>query len=263
MNQIKPVKMSGTKAWAILGIVAVGVYWGSLSGESEYQSEWLELSPEERNELRSSRMKTVKNGEFRDQDYSGFRKESTPTSAFEVVKPGVVLHKATNLMWMQCSVGQTYENGQCSGYPARFVWSDTTSWKGKRRVKLEESVNNGVAPRDGMSVVDTYGYDDWFVPNLTQLLSISEKAANTPSINLEVFPNTPGSRQFDTPKGARGVKELNYLTRNLVSGMVKSVDFEIGGMHDAVDGYVRLVRRVQEKSTGKLDKNSKYLTQAL
>lgn len=96
--------------------------------------------------------------------------ESTGSHEFIVHEDGTVTHKETGLMWMQCSLGQTWNNGACDGDPTLMNWPDALSAAG-----AENFAN----------------HNDWRLPNLKELFSIIENQCYYPTINLTVFPNTP------------------------------------------------------------------------
>lgn len=95
---------------------------------------------------------------------------SAPAENFTVFGNGQVLDLSTNLMWMQCSLGQTWINGTCAGEAEPYTWKQA----------LELSVG--------------YSYNDstnWRLPNIKELSSITERSCTRPSIDLELFPATP------------------------------------------------------------------------
>jgi hypothetical protein len=95
---------------------------------------------------------------------------SAPAENFTVFGNGQVLDLSTNLMWMQCSLGQTSANGTCSGEAEPYTWKQA----------LELSVG--------------YSYNDstnWRLPNIKELSSITERSCTRPSIDIELFPATP------------------------------------------------------------------------
>jgi hypothetical protein len=40
------------------------------------------------------------------------------------VKDGLVKDKETGLIWMRCSLGQTWKNSTCQGNPGPYLWAD-------------------------------------------------------------------------------------------------------------------------------------------
>lgn len=95
---------------------------------------------------------------------------STPASDFVLDARGTVTHLKTGLMWMRCSLGQTWDGTSCNGFPSNY------SWQGA----LQE------ADKFNFS-----GYSDWRLPNKNELVSIVEVSCVDPTINSALFPNTP------------------------------------------------------------------------
>ncbi|NMR24406.1 DUF1566 domain-containing protein [Pseudoalteromonas sp. NEC-BIFX-2020_015] len=96
---------------------------------------------------------------------------STPSSDFTLHDNGTVTHNTTGLMWMRCSIGQTWEDESCTGDASGFTWQQALA-------------QNGTAYA---------GYSDWRVPNKNELASILEQRCYNPSINEAIFPDTPAN----------------------------------------------------------------------
>jgi hypothetical protein len=94
----------------------------------------------------------------------------TANEADFVLRPnGEVLHIASNLIFMRCSVGQTWNGNTCTDEPRPLTWQEA----------LQESQTN-----------TTNNLMSWRLPNVKELSVISERACVRPSINDTVFPNT-------------------------------------------------------------------------
>lgn len=78
-------------------------------------------------------------------------------------------NKTTGLMWMRCSLGQTWSGSACADSATLFAWADVPA----------VAVGSNFA-----------GYSDWRLPNRNELGSIVERRCYSPSINPVVFPNT-------------------------------------------------------------------------
>ncbi|WKD22978.1 DUF1566 domain-containing protein [Pseudoalteromonas sp. KG3] len=96
---------------------------------------------------------------------------STPSSDFTIYDNGTVTHNTTGLMWMRCSIGQTWQGESCTGVASSFTWQQALAQNG----------------------TDYAGHSDWRVPNKNELTSIVEQRCYNPSINGAIFPDTPDS----------------------------------------------------------------------
>jgi hypothetical protein len=94
---------------------------------------------------------------------------STPLENFTIHADGTVTDNTTELMWMRCTFGQGYKDGECIGNPAYFFWNEALN----TAEQLEYAT-----------------YSDWRLPNIKELLSIVEDRCSSPILNLDVFPNT-------------------------------------------------------------------------
>lgn len=97
--------------------------------------------------------------------------ETAPETNFTDNEDGTVTDNTTGLMWMRCSLGQTWDQTTttCTGDATAMTWQE--------------------------ALQATYGYEyagnnDWRLPNIKQLLSITEKSCVRPSINEDIFPET-------------------------------------------------------------------------
>ncbi|CAM5217515.1 Lcl C-terminal domain-containing protein [Alishewanella longhuensis] len=136
-------------------------------------------------------------------------------SDFIIHGDGTVTHKKTGLIWAQCSLGQSYVNGDCTGEASKHNWQEA----------LIAATQNYL------------GFSEWRLPNLNELQSLLESRCWSPSINASTFPATPNARYWTaTP----------YL--NEEDGAIPSfwyVDFDKGGIgnfYPSTHFQVRLVR---------------------
>lgn len=144
---------------------------------------------------------------------------TTPTSHFVIRANGTASDLTTGLMWMRCSVGQTWTGSTCTGVASTHTWQDA--------LQAAQSLN-----ADGGFA----GHGDWRLPNKNELESIIERRCWSPAINAAVFPGTPSTWFWSSssyavdPSGAW------------------NVDFDYGELDwfGKVDSYgVRLVRAGQ------------------
>ena len=97
--------------------------------------------------------------------------ETTPTNRFIQYDNGTVRDNVTQLVWMRCAVGQSWDatNEQCSGDPIKYTWQGALQYA------------------HGLIYADARG---WRLPNIKELASLVERQCARPSINIEVFDNT-------------------------------------------------------------------------
>lgn len=96
--------------------------------------------------------------------------ETTPFVNFINNADGTISDSTTGLMWMQCSLGQTWQAGQCVGDPDALNWQQA----------LQQAHGYTFASHDG-----------WRLPNIKELSTITERLCVRPAINETLFPNTP------------------------------------------------------------------------
>lgn len=95
--------------------------------------------------------------------------ETTPTTSFTDNGNGTISDLTTGLMWMQCSVGQTLQNGSCIGDASELSWQQALQFA------------------HGFEFAHLGG---WRLPNLKELSTITERSCVRPSINESLFPAT-------------------------------------------------------------------------
>ena len=78
-------------------------------------------------------------------------------------------------MWMRCSSGQQRQDQRCVGAADLFGWADAR--------RHADKVN-----RDGAAF-----FNDWRVPALRELATITDHGCENPRTNLAVFPGTPAA----------------------------------------------------------------------
>ncbi|MEJ2201866.1 MAG: DUF1566 domain-containing protein [Desulfuromonadaceae bacterium] len=136
----------------------------------------------------------------------------TPEVSFATHDDGTVTHRATGLVWMRCSLGQTWAGERCNGAAATFTWAEA----------LQGAARQTFA-----------GYSDWRLPNKNELESLLEEGCHTPAINAGLFPETPPDYFWTSSPYAA------------VAHGAWSVDFGYGSVNASVKSgklYVRLVR---------------------
>lgn len=141
---------------------------------------------------------------------------STPSSDFTLHNNGTVTHNATGLMWMRCSIGQTWQGERCTGVVRVFSW----------QLALTQNGTNYA------------GYSDWRLPNKNELASIVELRCYNPSINDAIFPDFPDkpNKSFWSSSPYANFSNDAWDV-DFYSGSVKDLS-KVGG------GHVRLVRAI-------------------
>ena len=96
--------------------------------------------------------------------------DATADSAqFTDLENGTVRHERTGLIWMRCSLGQTWDGSTCTGVPDELTW--------------EQALDMAFGFEYANSRL-------WRLPNIKELASITERSCVRPSIDESIFPNT-------------------------------------------------------------------------
>jgi hypothetical protein len=105
--------------------------------------------------------------------------ESANEASFVLRPNGEVLHIASNLIFMRCSMGQTWDANTCVNEPNALNWQQALS------LSMQTDFNDS---------------KNWRLPNVKELNVIAERACVRPAINDTVFPNTsPDDYWTSTP----------------------------------------------------------------
>jgi hypothetical protein len=96
---------------------------------------------------------------------------------------GTVTDVESKLMWMRCSGGQRWVGNRCASAAAAYGWADAQ--------RLADEVS-----RDGAAF-----FNDWRVPSLRELATITDRGCKNPRTNISVFPDTPAAPYWSsTPR---------------------------------------------------------------
>ncbi len=146
---------------------------------------------------------------------------TTPTEDFVLHGDGTVMHTRTGLMWMRCSLGQSWTGSGCDGSASGYTW--------RNALNAAQDVNH----TGGFA-----GHTDWRLPNKNELESIVEQRCWAPAINAAVFPNTPSLWSWSSSPYA----DYSYRAWGVffLSGHVSW-----GNKSGSGNGRVRLVRTGQ------------------
>ena len=85
---------------------------------------------------------------------------------------GTVTDPTTGLIWMRCSMGQTWDGATCTGMASSHTWDQASALTG---------------------TVTFAGQSDWRLPNIRELQTIVDRSVYNPAIDAVAFPNTPSS----------------------------------------------------------------------
>ena len=139
----------------------------------------------------------------------------TPTSRF-AINGNTVSDLNTGLVWQRCHLGASWNGSNCisDGSNLTYTWE----------AALSEADSNSLN-----------GHNDWHLPNIKELMSISEGVCEDPSINLEVFPDTPAAKFWTSTPRDYLPSYSKVRAANFASGYTSSAK-----MDEYL--YVRLVR---------------------
>jgi hypothetical protein len=152
----------------------------------------------------------------------------TQPGQFTINGDGTATDATTGLTWDRCSIGQTLDNGSCTGTVTQASWSAA--------LVTATTANNAIYK----------GFSDWRLPSKNELESLVDiNKATAPVIDSIVFPNTPASGTYwsSTPYGGptAGTAWNVFFEHPLVSFNVLSVQNAVrlvrgGAPADAFDG---------------------------
>lgn len=137
-----------------------------------------------------------------------------------------VLDKKTNLIWLRCSSGQVWSNGSCIGEPQRYIWTQA--------LKVAHDVGNG-----------------YRLPNIKELISLTEEACEDPTMNISIFPNTPSwffwsSTPISSKYSSNGAYSYDSWTGSIGYGSSGS-NSQYGAYSNWEKSYSNFVRAVRNK----------------
>ncbi len=210
----------------IFPFTPIGSFWTSSISTNNTETGWVVNfgdGANNLNELKKTNFIRLVRGE----NNLNRAKEYTPTVDFTDNKDGTVTHKKTGLTWQKCAIGQTWTETNCDGSANEMDYYDA----------IKQTSNLG-------------GHNDWRLPRISELTSITEFKNSKPAINQVIFPNTKGyfwsiSGSFFNPDSKD--KDLVVL-KNDSDNRRWAIDFNDGEMvkpaiNDTEDRQaVRLVR---------------------
>ena len=98
---------------------------------------------------------------------------SAPSGRFIDNGNGTVTDTATHMMWMRCSIGQSWTGSTCAGAATPMTWQAAMDAAGALNKQ------GGYA-----------GHIDWRIPRIPELAAIAERQCANPRTNITIFPNT-------------------------------------------------------------------------
>jgi hypothetical protein len=107
---------------------------------------------------------------------------TTPTANFTIHDNGTVTDTTTGLMWMRCSLKQTWDGNTCTGDADSYSWQEA--------LQVAQDINSGSSNADNDNAAGFAGHTDWRLPNKNELASIVEDSCPSMAINAALFPPT-------------------------------------------------------------------------
>ncbi len=155
--------------------------------------------------------------------------ETTPNEVFTDNGDGTVTQNSTGLVWMRCSLGQSWDGTSCRGSATGYKWHTA--------LQAALDINSGASDFDGDASAGYAGWRDWRVPNRNELESIVEERCARPVINAGQFPDTPSGEFWSS------VPFNSQYAQNRAWAISFDTGYTYGALKYYDTGmYVRLVR---------------------
>ena len=140
-----------------------------------------------------------------------------PLTRFQDNGDGTVTDVDSKLMWMRCPSGQRWVNARCTGEAATYNWVAAVR-------EADQISSNGEA-----------FFNDWRVPTLRDLATITDRGCKNPRTNLVVFPGTqPTAFWTSTPRPGGQAADRAFVLSFGAEGVMSALKDE--------RFYVRFVR---------------------
>ena len=110
---------------------------------------------------------------------AGIQPSTDESVNFETPPDGTAIDHGTGLMWMRCSLGQTWvqSTSTCTGISQKMGW--------------DKMIDINLFNKTGFA-----GKQDWRLPNINELRSIVEDCRSDPAINTILFPGTASAKYW-------------------------------------------------------------------
>ncbi|MGD8572685.1 MAG: DUF1566 domain-containing protein [Gammaproteobacteria bacterium] len=138
---------------------------------------------------------------------------TAPDHYYRSEKAGTVIDVRHHLMWQRCSLGQQWQDEQCTGEIQSLSFNEA----------IDEAQHDNTAD-----------YEDWRLPTIHELSTLSELRCYQPAINLAYFPNTPAGNFWTSTVFANN------------SAMAWLVHFQYAENHTAKQTFKAAVRLVRD-----------------
>lgn len=102
------------------------------------------------------------------QDINNNIPDNWPDERYELNNDGTLVDLFTGLMWKQCPEGMTWDEGACNGELAEYNW---------------------LTAHEAALQADYANHDDWRVPNIKELSSLTAYNRREPAMNIIAFPD--------------------------------------------------------------------------
>jgi hypothetical protein len=135
---------------------------------------------------------------------------------------GTVTDTETGLMWMKCTLGRSGSNCETGAYV-------DVNWK--QALDAAQSANGA----------GTFGYTDWRLPSLNELVTLTEMACVSPAINSAFFPTTLNSLYWTSSPSPVDDNSAWYVS---FSTGQEAYSINLSGQKQRTN-YIRLVRTAQ------------------
>jgi hypothetical protein len=132
--------------------------------------------------------------------------ETANADAFEEVNEGEMVHLASNLVFMRCSIGQRFQDDECLGEPSLFTWQEALN------LSLRYEYANA---------------KNWRLPNIKELAVIVERACVRPAINEEVFPGTAIDDVWTSTPSMQDLRRAWFISFANGTSSIKRKDREL------------------------------------